>query len=233
MNLLLIEDDVQLAETLAEGLRESGHDVDLEHDGISGEVKALSGTYDVIVLDRLLPGQDGINVVSRLRSSGSTTPVLMLTALGHVDARVEGLDAGADDYLPKPFAFDELLARLRAIHRRMPATPPSAPPVVSPSMGPLRFDHRRRSVTVAGVPVLLRTKEYQLLELLVRRADTVLTRMQIADTVWGATYVSDDAMNMTVSSLRKKLRAAYREAGEKGPKIETVRGVGYRITAPR
>jgi DNA-binding response OmpR family regulator len=232
MWILLVEDEPRLAASLRRGLEEEGYTVDRAADAVEGEAVALANAYDAFIVDWRLPRGDGKTLVERLRAAGRTEPVLMLTALGDVEHRVAGLDAGADDYIAKPFAFEELLARLRALLRRPPLA--QQEPVLR--AGPLAVDPERRRVTVEGpggpVDLVLRPKEYDLLRLLLARPDAVLSRTVIAERVWGdPLFVSDNALDRTVSSLRQKLADARQAAGAGGPEIETVRGVGYRLVA--
>ena len=231
VNLLLIEDEARLADSLRRGLEEEGYVVDVAGTGEAGEDLALTGTYDVLVVDRRLPGRDGLDVIRHLRAAGKTEPVLMLTAFGEAVHKVEGLDAGADDYLAKPFSFDELLARLRALLRR----PPLSEEETMLEVGPLRMDTKRRTVTLNGTRLNLRPKEYALLELLLRHPDEVHARAVIAERVWGdAFYLSDNTLDVTVSGLRQSLEWNRPAPGiEPQPilRIETIRGVGYRLVA--
>lgn len=227
MWLLLIEDESRLAQSLKTGLEEEGHIVDVAENGEEGEAMALANAYDALVVDWRLPGRDGRTVIKNLREVGRKYPILMLTALGDVEHRVEGLDAGADDYLPKPFKFEELLARLRALHRR----PPLAAQAQQLRVGPLEVDSKRRAATLGERPLDLRPKEFALLEDFVRHPDEVLSRTVIAERVWGDPfYVSDNVIDVTVSGLRQKLSDAQGEA-EHAVSIETIRGVGYRLTS--
>lgn len=225
MRLLLVEDQEDLARSIELVLEKSGYTVDLAYDGVEGEMRAMSTTYDVLIVDWMLPRQDGPTLVRHLREAGVHCPILMLTALTDVKYRVEGLDAGADDYLTKPFAFDELRARLRALRRR---TRNQALPSMRLETGPLAVDQRGRKAYWKGAPLDMRPKEYELLELLLRRANEAITRTMIAESVWGSTFVSDDTINTTISSVRQKLREVNSEAA--GIKIETLRGIGYRLT---
>jgi DNA-binding response OmpR family regulator len=174
----------------------------------------------------MLPRQDGLTLIQHVRDAGVRCPILMLTALTDVEDRVKGLDAGADDYLTKPFAFDELFARLRALRRR--ENMQKQRPSMRLRSGPLTIDRRGRKVLWKGEELDVRPKEYELLELLLRRANEVITRTVIAESVWGSTFVTDDTINTTVSSVRRRLRDVDSEAA--GIVIETVRGVGYRLT---
>lgn len=224
MRLLLVEDQEDFARGLEIALEEAGYTVDFAFDGIEGEMRALSTTYDLIVIDWMLPRQDGPTLVRHLRDAGVYCPILMLTALAGVEYRVEGLDAGADDYLTKPFAFDELFARLRALRRRDRSR---QRPTMRLETGPLAVDRRGRKVYWNGNALDVRPKEYALMELLLRRANEAITRTVIAESVWGTTFITDDTINTTVSSVRQKLRAVDSEAV--GIKIETLRGIGYRL----
>ena len=225
MHLLLVEDEVSLVRGLEMGLEEAGYTVDVAYDGVEGEARALSATYDLLVVDWMMPRQDGLTMVKRVREAGVHCPILMLTALTDVKDRVRGLDAGADDYLTKPFSFDELFARLRALRRRDQR---QQRPSMRLEAGPLVVDRRARKAFWHNDPLNLRPKEYELLELLLRRANEALTRTVIAETVWGSTYVTDDTINTTISGLRRKLRDADLETV--GIALQTLRGIGYRLT---
>lgn len=234
MWILLVEDEARLAASIRRGLEEEEYRVDWAADAEEGLRLALAHAYDVMVVDWRLPKGDGKSLVEAVRAAGVARPVLMLTALADVEHRVAGLDAGADDYLAKPFAFEELLARLRALSRR-------AHLAVSermPRLGPLAADAERRLATVSGhrgaETLNLRPKEYALLEALLREPGAALSRGALAERVWGeALYVSDNALDVTVSGLRQKLADACRAAGAgDAPWIETVRGVGYRLVDP-
>ena len=224
VRILLVEDDAKVSAFLTKGLREEGHRVDLAEDGAAGEARAGRGLdYDAIILDVLLPGpRDGFAVCQRMRAAGVETPVLMLTARDAVPDRVRGLHAGADDYLVKPFAFDELLARLHALQRRGRTRPLAA--VLR--HGPLELDTETHRVMLDGTEVRLSATEYRLLEYLLRRAGSVVRRDQIAEHVWGGDYdpLSNRA-DVYVSYLRRKLDGP---AGR--PLIHTVRGLGYMLS---
>lgn len=244
MWILLIEDEDRLRASLARGLSEEGYVVDRAADGEAGLEKALRGGYDALVVDWRLPRRDGRSLVEALREAGRETPVLMLTVMSETRHKVAGLDAGADDYLAKPFDFEELLARLRALLRR----PPLSGRERVLESGALRIDAERGRVTLGGALVNLRPKEYALLEVLLRRAGDVVSRAAIAERVWGETYhVSDNAFDVTLSGLRQKIKAARQSnadasgtdagadadtTGAAAPQIETVRGAGYRLTLP-
>ena len=191
---------------------------------------ALVEEYDLLVVDWRLPGMDGRTLVERLRAARVKTPVLMLTALRDVDYRVAGLDAGADDYLTKPFDFAELTARLRALSRRAASEEvPVGHQRVHLEAGPLRMDTARRTAHLAGRPLDLRAKEYGLLELLLRLGGGVATRTRIAEHVWGSPFdVTDNAIDITVSNLRQRL-GEIAEGTAEPVLVETVRGVGYRL----
>ena len=203
------------------GLREDQHLVDLVEDGEAAEARALTGDYDVILLDVMLPGQDGMAVCRRLRARGVDTPILMVTARDTIDDRVRGLDTGADDYLVKPFAFDEVVARLRALTRRGRTRSLSA--VLR--AGALALDQEAHLATVDGRPLPLTATEYRLLEFLLRRAGTIVSRDQLAEHVWGGEY--DPASNLAdvyVGYLRRKLAGS-----SAATQIRTIRGLGYML----
>jgi DNA-binding response OmpR family regulator len=217
MRVLVIEDDVKLLESVRKGLKESGFGADGASDGREGLARALEGEYDAIVLDLMLPGLPGLEVLKALREARRATPVLVLSARSSVEDRVRGLDAGADDYLAKPFSFQELMARLRAITRR-PAVEPSTVLVAAD----LEVDTVRREATRAGRRLELTAKEFSLLEYLTRRKGVVLTRTMILDHVWDLDY--DGGSNLVevyVNYLRRKV-----DAGHDVKLIQTVRGSG-------
>ena len=219
MRVLVVEDERNLADAIVRGLRRQGMAVDVAYDGDSGHEMSFVTRYDVVVLDRDLPGVHGDQICADLARSGALTRVLMLTASGTVAERVEGLRLGADDYLPKPFAFDELVARVRALGRR--ATPP-APPVLT--VADLVLDPAKRVVTRDGAPVDLTRKEFGVLEVLLRAGGGVVSSEELLDRVWDAnTDPFTTTVRVTVMTLRKKL-------GDP-PLIETVVGSGYRVAA--
>jgi len=219
MRVLLVEDERRLAQVVRRVLEEEGHVVDLAYDGEEGLAQALEGEYDVIVLDILLPRVDGVEVCRALRRSHVDTPILMLTALDSVEDRVRGLDAGADDYLPKPFAFQELLARLRALGRRR--VQPREPERLQ--VADLVLDLRRRRAERGGRPIELSPREMALLEFLMRNAGRVVTRTQILDHVWGYDFTPDsNLVDVYIAYLRRKI-----DRGHSRPLIRTVRGYGY------
>ena len=221
MYILVVEDERRLAQVVRKVLEEEGHTVDVAHDGEDGLAMAMDGSHDVIVLDILLPGIDGLEVCQRLRAGRVDTPILLLTALNAVDDRVRGLDAGADDYLPKPFAFQELLARLRALgRRRVQAREPDQIRTAD-----LVLDLRRRRAERAGKTIELSPKEFALLEFLLRNEGRVVTRSQILDHVWGYDYSPDsNLVDVYVTYLRRKV-----DRGHKRSLIRTVRGAGYAL----
>ena len=223
-DVLVVDDDEDIRVSLDRGLRLSGFDVRTAADGESA-LRAVGGRVpDCIVLDVGLPGRDGIAVVQALRRDGVTVPVLMLSARTSVDDRVTGLAAGADDYLVKPFALAELVARLRALLRRVPTTGPSALTV-----GPLTVDPARRRVAVDDVPVELTRREFDLLETLARNAGIVLSRERLLELVWGYDFAVDtNVVDVFVSQLRRKL-----EAGGRPRLVHTVRGIGFSLEARR
>lgn len=219
MRLLLIEDDLQAAEYLVKGLRESGYAVEHSPDGRDGMEKAGRGPYDVIIADRQLPYLDGLAIITALRQRSDRTPVLILSALGTVDDRVHGLKAGGDDYLTKPFAFAELLARIEALHRRGAA----ASETTRLKIADLELDLLARRVTRAGRNIELTTKEFQLLEYLVRHAGQTVTRTMLLEGVWNLHF--DPQTNITDVHM-SRLRNAI-DKGFPRPLIHTVRGAGY------
>jgi DNA-binding response OmpR family regulator len=220
MRVLLIEDDRKAARLLSKGLQEEGFVVDVASTGEGGEEQAALNEYDVVILDWLLPGRDGLAVCRALRASGNSTPILMLTARDSVADRVSGLGTGADDYLTKPFAFDELLARIRALLRRSR----SAQPVVL-KVADLTLDPVTRRVARGSLAIALTPKEYAILEALMRNVGQVVSRTRLAERVWDeASEVLDNLVDAHVSHLRKKVD---REASV--PLIQTIRGVGYRL----
>jgi len=219
--ILVVEDERRLAQVIRKVLEEEGHTIDVAYDGEDGLAMAMDGSHDVIVLDILLPGMDGLEVCRALRANRVDTPVLLLTALDAVEDRVRGLDAGADDYLPKPFAFQELLARLRALgRRRVQAREPDQIQV-----GDLVLDLRRRRAQRARKTIELSPKEFALLEFLMRNEGRVVTRTQILDHVWGYEYSPDsNLVDVYVTYLRRKI-----DRGHQHKLIRTVRGAGYAL----
>ncbi|RZK76374.1 MAG: response regulator transcription factor, partial [Methylobacterium sp.] len=217
--ILIVEDDADTADYIAGGLSEQGHIVDRACDAREGLFLASDGGFDLIVLDRMLPGLDGLGMLRGLRAAGVTTPVLILSALGGVDDRVDGLEAGSDDYLVKPFAFAELLARVNALIRRGDGKPGPETRLV---VGDLEIDLLSRAVKRGGRPLQLLPREYKLLEYLARNAGRVVTRTMLLERVWD--YHFDPGTNVVdvhVGRLRRKL-----EEGAERPILHTVRGAG-------
>ena len=228
MRILLIEDDPETARFVRKGLEEAGHVVDQAGDGRQGLLLALDAEPDVIVVDRMLPGLDGLSIVRSLRAAGRTAPVLVLSALGEVDDRVEGLRAGGDDYLVKPFAFAELSARLEALARRRAGGAGDAAPVTRLVAADLEMDLLARTVQRAGRPIELQPREFRLLEHLMRHAGQVVTRTMLLEAVWDYHFdPQTNVIDVHVSRLRRKI-----DRGFDIPLIHTVRGAGYVIRAP-
>lgn len=222
MNILYVEDERRVADFVARGLTAEGHRVTQAGDGETGLELARGGAFDVVVLDVMLPGMSGRDVCTALRHAGNTVPVLMLTALDSVDDRVEALRLGADDYLGKPFAFDELLARLEALQRR--ATNWRAGDGRRLRVGALAFDRDTMEVSAAGRRLALTAKELAILELLLRRPGHVLSRERVLSSVWGTNEDPlTNVVDVYVGRLRKKL------GDDSGVVIETVRSHGYRL----
>jgi two-component system copper resistance phosphate regulon response regulator CusR len=221
MRILVVEDERVAAEVLAKGLREHAYAVDVAGDGATALEQAGTNDYDLIILDILLPRLDGLEVCSRLRAEGLTLPILMLTARGGPDQRVEGLDVGADDYLSKPYHFPELLARVRALLRRGPALTPSLM-----CFHDLTVDTRARRVERAGEVIALTAKEYALLEYLLRRQGEVVGRAEIAEHVWDDSF---DPMSNLIEVYIQRLRRKI-DDGDSVKLIHTRRGAGYSLT---
>jgi two-component system OmpR family response regulator len=219
VHVLLIEDDSEAARLLVRGLRESGYTLEHAADGRTGLAQALAGQFDVVITDRMLPHLDGLGVIEAMRARGIATPVLVLSALGAVDDRIKGLKAGGDDYLTKPFAFAELLARLEALLRRHPSTPNTTRLKVED----LEFDLLARRVTRAGREVELTARELKLLEYLMRRAGQVVTRTMLLEGVWDLHFdPQSNLIDVHISRLRQAI-----DRGSDQPLIHTVRGSGY------
>ncbi len=223
MRLLLIEDDPGIAEVVQQGLGEAGYDIDLASDGIKGLKQAIEETYELIVLDLMLPGMDGLKICEELRQRRDTTPILMLTARDSVQDRVRGLENGADDYLPKPFDFDELLARVRALLRRDKIHKRRVIRISD-----LEIDTGNRSVKRNNVPVPLSPREYTLLEALAAREGQTLTRELILDRVWLDEDSYSNTVDVYIGTLRKKI-----DAGHDEKLIHTVHGQGYVLRGNR
>ncbi|WP_428334638.1 response regulator transcription factor [Novosphingobium sp.] len=225
MRILIAEDDAEMATFIAVRLRELGHLVTIAADGAAALRLGEANAHDVIVLDRLLPVHDGLAVLRALRSSRVMVPVLLLTALGRIEDRVDGLDAGADDYLVKPFAFAELTARIQALSRRAPI---SDAPHTTLAWGPLQMDLIRRRVTRDDISILLQPREFELLEQLLRAEGRIVTRTMLLERIWE--YHFDPQTNI-VESHMSRLRTKLNENRD-GDMIETVRGAGYRMRPP-
>jgi len=219
-SILVAEDDVRLAALLEQALDEAGWTVHVVHDGRSAYAQALDGAYDVLLLDWMLPGMEGVSVCRKIRGIGLTTPVLMLTARSDVSDRISGLDAGADDYLPKPFDIDELLARLRALHRRS-----SYDETDVVQVGDLVVDAGARRVTRGDTEIELSTREFDILFLLASQAGRVVSRFTILDEVWdGDTDLRSNVIDVHLATIRGKIDKPFGTHT-----ITTVRGAGYRM----
>jgi two-component system OmpR family response regulator len=221
MRILVIEDDRDAAAYLVKGLTESGHVADLATDGEEGLALAREGVHDVMIVDRMLPKLDGLSVIRTMRSEGNDTPVLVLSALSDVDERVKGLRAGGDDYLAKPYAFSELLARVEGLARRKGQEPAQT----KLKAAGLEMDLLSRTVTRDGTPILLQPREFKLLEYLMRNAGHVVTRTMLLENVWDYHFdPQTNVIDVHVSRLRSKI-----DKGFDKPILETVRGAGYMI----
>jgi len=222
MRILIIEDDSEASEYLVKAFRELGHVAEHAADGLAGYGRASEGEYDVLIVDRMLPKMDGLSLISGLREQGVQTPALILSALGQVDDRVKGLRAGGDDYLPKPYAFSELLARVEALARRR----------VGPKgeetqyrVGDLELDRLSHKVTVGGQEVVLQPREFRLLEYLMKHAGQVVTRTMLLENVWDYHFdPQTNVIDVHISRLRSKI-----DKGRENPLLHTVRGAGYMI----
>ena len=223
MKLLIVEDNERVSQFLQKGLAEAGHTVDHAANGRDGIFLAATGPYDAIVMDRMLPGGiDGIAIIETLRRTGNKTPILILSALGEVDDRIQGLKAGGDDYLVKPFAFGELLARLDALVRRAQETRPEATLVVDD----LAMDLLTHKVTRGGRTIALQPREFKLLEYLMRHANQVVTRTMLLENVWDYNFDRQtNVVDVHVSKLRQKIDTGGKQL------LRTVRNAGYRLTA--
>lgn len=222
MRILVIEDDDEAAAYLLKGLSESGHQVDLAADGRRGLEHATSGEFDALVIDRMLPELDGLAIVSELRARNNETPVLIVSALGDVDNRVEGLRAGCDDYLSKPFAFSELLARLEALQRRSHSTETRL------KVADLEMDLLKRTVSRSGRTIDVLPREFRLLEYLMRNAGHIVTRTMLLEKVWDHHFdPQTNVIDVHVSRLRQKIDRDFAP-----PLLQTVRGAGYSLRVP-
>jgi two-component system OmpR family response regulator len=223
VRILVIEDDKDVASFIRNGLAQAGCNVDHAANGKDGLFLATTESYDALVVDRMLPGIDGLTVIRTLRASANSTPVLILSALGEVDDRVKGLKAGGDDYLVKPFAFSELLARLEALARRAKSGT-DAPSTVLKAAD-LEMDLLRREVRRGGKPIELQPREFQLLEFLLRHAGQVVTRTMLLEGVWDYHFdPQTNVIDVHISRLRSKI-----DRGFERPLLHTVRGAGYRL----
>lgn len=227
MRLLVIEDDRDAASYMEKGLKESGHAVDVVHSGREGLLMAASTEYDVLIVDRMLPELDGLSLVRTLRATNNQTPVLFLSALGQVDDRVKGLRSGGDDYLSKPYAFSELLARIESLGRRRQGPMPSGPETVL-RYDDLVMDLLGRRVERGGREIDLQPREFKLLETLLRHAGQVMTRTMLLEKVWDYRFdPQTNVIDVHISRLRQKI-----DRGFARPLIHTVRGAGYSLRAP-
>jgi two-component system OmpR family response regulator len=223
VRILVIEDDKDVASFIRNGLTQAGCNVDHAANGRDGLFLATTESYDALIVDRMLPGIDGLTVIRTLRASANTTPVLILSALGEVDDRVKGLKAGGDDYLVKPFAFSELLARLEALARRAKSSVDSPATVLK--CADLEMDLLRREVRRAGKPIDLQPREFQLLEFLLRHVGQVVTRTMLLEGVWDYHFdPQTNVIDVHISRLRSKI-----DKGFERPLLHTVRGAGYRL----
>jgi len=223
MKILVIEDDREAADYLQKAFAEAGHTAHVAGDGETGFALADAGDYDVMVIDRMMPRRDGLSVIAGLRSRGNTTPVLILSALGEVDDRVTGLRAGGDDYLTKPYAFSELLARVEVLNRR--ASAKEAETVYR--VGDLELDRLSHSVRRAAREITLQPREFRLLEYLMRHAGQVVTRTMLLENVWDYHFdPQTNVIDVHISRLRSKIDKGFGE-----PLLHTVRGAGYTIRA--
>lgn len=222
MRVLVVEDDSEVGSYIVKGLKESGHTVDLAADGKQGLFLATTEPYDVMVLDRMLPHVDGMTIINTLRACNILTPVLFLSAKSKVEDRVSGLRAGADDYLTKPFAFEELLARVEILAQRKSQATQQATTL---SCADLSVDLLSREVTRAGQRIDLQAREFRLLEYLLRNKGRVVTRTMLLENVWDYTFdPQTNLIDVHISRLRQKIEKNFN-----GPLIETVRGAGYRM----
>ncbi len=225
MRILIIEDDREAAAYLSRALKEAGHGPDHAGDGEAGLHMARSVRYDVLIVDRMLPKMDGLTVLKTLRDDGNETPALILSALGQVDDRVEGLRSGGDDYLAKPYAFTELLARIEVLARRR--RPEDAETLVR--VGDLELDRLAHSVKRAGTNIPLQPREYRLLEYLMRNAGKVVTRTMLLEEVWDYHFdPQTNVIDVHISRLRSKIDKDFGE-----PLLQTVRGAGYMLRSPQ
>jgi len=224
MHILLIEDDKDAAAYLVKGLTESGHLVDHEANGKTGLGQALTGSYDVLLVDRMLPELDGLSIIAAIRAAKINTPTLVLSALGEVDDRVQGLKAGGDDYLTKPYAFSELLARVEALTRR--AHPEQQNNKLQ--LADLEMDLLRHKVTRAGKTIALQPREFRLLEYLLRHTGQVVSRTMLLEQVWDVNFdPQTNVIDVHISRLRNKI-----DKDQEHPLLHTIRGAGYSLREP-
>jgi two-component system OmpR family response regulator len=225
MRLLIVEDDSDSAAYLVKAFREEGHVADHAADGLTGYAMAEGGGYDVLVVDRMLPRMDGLSLIRSLREQNDATPVLILSALGQVDDRVKGLRAGGDDYLPKPYAFSELLARTEVLSRRRAAA--ATAEATSYRVADLELDRLSRRVTRAGEDIVLQPREFRLLEYLMKHAGQVVTRTMLLENVWDYHFdPQTNVIDVHISRLRAKI-----DKGQAVPLLQTARGAGYSLRA--
>lgn len=221
MRILMIEDDLEAARYLSKGLSETGHVVDHAADGDTGLHLALTGSYDVLIVDRMLPKRDGLSIIRMLRADNNMTPALVLSALGEVDDRVEGLRAGGDDYLVKPYAFTELLARIEVLRRRNA----QVHEVTQLRLADLELDLANHKVTRAGKLIRLQPREWRLLEFLMRHAGKVMTRTMLLEHVWDFHFdPQTNVIDTQISRLRSKIDKGFDQ-----PLLHTIRGMGYKL----
>ncbi len=221
MKVLIVEDEAKVSSFLERGLKEEGYEVSLAADGAQGWQMASTNKYDLFVVDWMIPQFSGVELCKKIRGAGVTVPIILLTAKDSTDDKVAGLDAGADDYITKPFSFDELLARIRALMRR----PAKVQEETHLESGRLKLDLLKRHVYVSGVKVTLSQKEFKLLEFLLRHKDSPVSRTQVAEQVWDLQFdPMSNTIDVYINFLRKKI-----DAVQSGCRIETVRGVGYRL----
>jgi two-component system OmpR family response regulator len=222
MRILVVEDDKSNAQYVRDGLTESGHTVDVASDGMDGLYLATEQSYDVLIIDRMLPKLDGLALIQSLRSAGNKTPVLVLSSLARVEERVKGLRSGGDDYLIKPFAFSELLARLETLTRRTVSNAEQT----ALEIGDLKMNLVSRTITRAGKPIALQNREFKLLEFLMRHPDQVITRTMLLEGVWDFYFnPQTNLIDAQVSKLRQKIDKGFDKS-----LIHTIRGAGYKLS---
>jgi two-component system OmpR family response regulator len=226
MKILIIEDDLTVAAYITKGLEESGHTPDVANDGEHGLLLATTNSYDAIVLDRMLPHIDGITILNTIRDSGDNTPAVILSAKNKVEDKVKGLRSGADDYMTKPFAFEELLARIEIVASRQSAAAPSTTEIV---LGELKLDLINRRVTRNGTVIDLQSKEFKLLEYLLKNKGKIVTRTMLLEKVWEYNFdPQTNVIDVHISRLRNKIDKGFSYAI-----IETIRGAGYLVSEPK